>query len=349
MTTPERPAHSASAFSMRDVAAAAQVSRMAVSRAFRTGASIRPELRARILEAAERLGYRPDPLVTKLMTSFAQRRPVNYRETLGVLWWPERWKRSVSPASFAAKLRAGLEASAVHHGCRIDHFIVGKTSTAALARVLAARHIQGVILTPPTTPDAAPPPLDWTRLSVMVVGSSLREPAFNRVHQDHYAAMVSVVNRLRKRGFTRPALVVNPGLEERMQRAYTAAFLAHDAGPPSHVLHLRSFETALLAKRLKALRPDVVIIDTEARLPAVRRALGKMADCEMVSMDVKKLDGETSGIFQNPHRMAECAIDLLMQARLRHETGVPAEPMVILTPGVWVEDGRIHPPASVES
>ncbi len=338
MANPDRPAHPApTAVSMRDVAAAANTSRMAVSRAFRPGASIRPELRGRILEAAERLGYRPDPLVTKLMTSFAQRRAVRYRETLGVLWWPERWKHTASPASFAAKLHAGLEDSAVHHGCRIDHFILGKTSTAALERMLAARHIQGVILTPPTTPDAAAPRLDWTKLSVIAVGSSLREPAFNRVHQHHYAAMVHVVHRLRERGFQRPVLVVSSELEERMQRAYTAAFLAHNAGPPERVLHLRSFEPAGLARRLKSLRPDVVIIDTEAWLPTVRRALGNASRCKLVSLDVKKINGETAGIFQSPRRMAECAIDLLMQARLRQETGVPAEPMVILTPGVWVE------------
>lgn len=323
---------------MRDVAAAADVSRMAVSRAFRPGASIRPELRRRILEAAERLGYRPNPLVTKLMTSFAQRRTVTYRETLGVLWWPEHWKQTASPMGFAGKLRAGLEAAAAHHGCRIDHFVLGKKTTApALDRMLAARHIQGVILTPPATPDATAPRLDWTKLSVMAVGSSLREPAFNRVHQHHYAAMVDVVHRLRERGFRRPALVVSAELEERMQRAYTAAFLAHDAGPPERILHLNSAEPDGLARRLKSLRPDVVIIDIEARLPAVRKALGKAGRCELVSMDVKKADGETPGIFQNPRRMAECAIDLLVQARLHHETGVPAEPMVVLTPGVWVE------------
>jgi len=322
---------------MRDVAAAANTSRMAVSRAFRPGAYIRPELRQRILEVAARMDYRPDSLVTKLMTSFAQRRPVHYRETLGILWWPERWADLASPESFAAKLHAGLDASAVQHGCRTDHFILGKTSTAALQRMLAARHIQGVILTPPATPDAAAPRLDWTKLSVMVVGSSLQKPAFNRVHQHHYSAMIDVVHRLREQGFRRPVLVVGSELEERMQRAYTAAFLAHEAGPPERILHLRSIEPAGLAKRLKHLRPDVVIIDIEARLPAIRRALGKGRRCTLVSLDVDRLDGDTPGIFQNPRRMAECAIDLLMQARLRHETGVPAEPMVILTPGVWVE------------
>ncbi|HEY9247931.1 MAG TPA: hypothetical protein VIO38_02320, partial [Rariglobus sp.] len=229
------------------------------------------------------------------------------------------------------------------HGCRIDHFVLGKTSTAALQRMLATRRIQGVILTPPTSPDAAAPRLDWTRLSVMVVGSSLREPAFNRVHQHHYAAMVDVIRRLRESGFLRPVLIVSAELEERMQRAYTAAFLAHDAGPPARILHLRSDEPAGLARHLKKLRPDVIITDTEAWLPAVRRALGDSRRCKLVSLDVRKIDGETPGIFQNPRRMAECAIDLLMQARLRQETGIPAEPMVILTPGVWVAGGRPNP------
>ena len=337
MPAPDRPA-SPTAVSMRDVAAAANASRMAVSRAFRAGSSLRPELRARILAAAERLGYRPDPLVTKLMTSFAQRRAVHYRETLAALWWPDRWKQTKTPGSFSANLLSGMEASAQRHGCRIDHLILGKSSASALDRTLATRHIRGVILTPPTTPGSVAPALDWDKLSVMVIGSSLQEPGFNRIHQHHYAAMVNTLHHLRTRGFKRPVLVVRTELNERMQRAYTAAFSAHDAGPPENILSLPSFDAGDLAARLKPLHPDVVIVDTDAWLPLVKRALGRRAArCGLVSLDVEHADGPVSGVFQNAGRMGGCAIDFLVQARLQNETGLAPEPMTILTPGLWVE------------
>lgn len=50
-----------------DVARAAGVSQSAVSRAFTPGASIAPDTRLRIMEAAERLGYRPNLLARSLI------------------------------------------------------------------------------------------------------------------------------------------------------------------------------------------------------------------------------------------------------------------------------------------
>lgn len=49
-----------------EVAAAAGVSRSAVSRAFTEGASVAPATRARVIAAAERLGYRPNALASGL-------------------------------------------------------------------------------------------------------------------------------------------------------------------------------------------------------------------------------------------------------------------------------------------
>lgn len=324
--------------SMRKLAALLGTSRSTVSRAFRDDASVSPELRARIRKAAAAQGYRPDPMVTELMTSFAQRRPVNYRETLGVLWWPDRWSQSAVAGSFAARLRAGLDAAAVRHGCKVSHFVVGRVSDAALGRTLRARGIQGVVITPPTAPDTPAPALDWTRLSVMVVGRSLPEASWNRVHQDHYAALVEVLHRLRARGFRRPVLLAQRNLEERMQRAYTAAFLAHEAGPPSHVIHAESRDALILARCLRGLDPDVLIADTEQWEAAVRALPGDFATrVGFVCLDVDAAAGPVSGIFQNASRMAEGAIDLLMQARLRHETGLLDEPLAVLTPGRWIE------------
>lgn len=321
---------------MRKLAAKLGTSRSTVSRAFRDDASVSAGLRERIRAAAAEHGYHPDPMVTELMTSFAQRRPVSYRETLGVLWWPERWEQTGKPDSFAAQLRAGLDAAALKHGCRLTPFVLDGRD-AALARTLRTRQIQGLILTPPTTPDADAPRLDWEKFSAMAIGRSLGAPIFNRVHQDHYGALVGVLRRLRERGFSRPVLLVHANVEERMQRAYTAAFLAHAEAPASHVLHLENFDPAALHRKLARLETDVVIADVGAWQEALRARPERARGVGFVCMDVERAGDEMTGIFQNAARMGECAVDLLMQARLRHATGVPAEPMTVLTPGAWNE------------
>ena len=53
---------------LKDVAEAAGVSRSAVSRAFTEGAPVSPEMKQRVLEAAEALGYTPNALASSLTT-----------------------------------------------------------------------------------------------------------------------------------------------------------------------------------------------------------------------------------------------------------------------------------------
>ncbi|MBP2300637.1 LacI family DNA-binding transcriptional regulator [Azospirillum picis] len=51
-----------------DVARLAGVSQSAVSRCFTDGASVSPEMRARVLDAAQRLSYRPNAIARSLTT-----------------------------------------------------------------------------------------------------------------------------------------------------------------------------------------------------------------------------------------------------------------------------------------
>ncbi|KQW44977.1 LacI family transcriptional regulator [Pelomonas sp. Root662] len=67
---PRRPVSSVSKNSVTsiDVARLAEVSQSAVSRTFTPGASVAPETRARVLEAARKLGYRPNAIASTLST-----------------------------------------------------------------------------------------------------------------------------------------------------------------------------------------------------------------------------------------------------------------------------------------
>ena len=65
---PRRPAPKVNKHSVTsiDVARLAEVSQPAVSRSFTPGASVAPETRARVLEAARKLGYRPNAIASTL-------------------------------------------------------------------------------------------------------------------------------------------------------------------------------------------------------------------------------------------------------------------------------------------
>lgn len=343
---PAAPSENSPPISIRKLARLLGASRSTISRAFRDSASVRPELRERILAEAARHGYRPDPLVSELMTSFARRRPVGYRETLGVLWWPERWEQSEVPGTFANRVRIGLAGAAERHGCRLNPFVLRRGGAPALMRTLAARNIHGLVITSPSEPDQPAPALDWASLSTVVIGRSLPAPGFDRVHHNHYAAMVDALGRLKALGFRRPVLLADVGLEERMQRAYTGAFLAHGGGGPSHVLHLNSKDPAPLARKLKAISHDVIIADVDEWEDTIRALPPGLRDRGFVALDVRRSDGPVTGVYQNIEKISGCAIDLLLQRRLHNERGVPADPISMLISGAWVEGASLKKAAA---
>ena len=326
--------------SLRQVAGAAGVSRMTVSRAFKPGASIRPEVRTRVLAVARELGYAPDQMVTELMTSFVKRRLVKYRETFAALWWPERWAWQRTGIGLGAAMRRGLEKGAARHGCAVEHTVLAeKMSARSLMRMLKARGIRGLILTPPVTAETTPPALDWNDFSVVIMGSSLRSPRLHRAQASHYAAMVGVLETVKRRGYRRPCLLVRIDLEERMQRAYAGAFLAWEPDGAERIWHASAPETPGLKAWMEKTRPDVVIADTDGWRTVLPPTMGEGA---FVSLAVEDPAGPITGNYQNFERVAESSVDLLAQARLRHETGEPAEPLIMLTTGFWVEGSSLR-------
>src|SRR5688572_11182124 len=73
------------ALTMQQVAAAAGVSKATVSLALHDDPRITAEVRAKVQEAARRLGYRPNPLLAVHMAHLRTSRPARWQATLGFL------------------------------------------------------------------------------------------------------------------------------------------------------------------------------------------------------------------------------------------------------------------------
>jgi LacI family transcriptional regulator len=73
---------------MREVAAKAGVSAVAVSYALRGVPGVSKETRQTIISAAESLGYRPDPLLSHLMYHLRSRRIPKSAHNIALLHWP---------------------------------------------------------------------------------------------------------------------------------------------------------------------------------------------------------------------------------------------------------------------
>jgi DNA-binding LacI/PurR family transcriptional regulator len=121
---------------MRDIANAAGVAQSTVSRVLNNAASpvsIAPETRERILEAAARLGYRPNPLARALRGAPTM--------LIGAI------VRDITDPFFARAIEAlYVEAIARGYNVVLGHAHGRATEALALATVLETRHCDAIIL-----------------------------------------------------------------------------------------------------------------------------------------------------------------------------------------------------------
>jgi DNA-binding LacI/PurR family transcriptional regulator len=121
---------------MRDIAAAADVSQSTVSRVLSgvaTAVPIAPETRERVVQAARQLGYRPNPLARGLRGASTN--------LLGAV------VRDFSDPFFAGAIEALVTESTAHgYNVVLGHAPVGGDGSVSLTAVLETRHTDAIIL-----------------------------------------------------------------------------------------------------------------------------------------------------------------------------------------------------------
>ncbi|MDF3130963.1 LacI family DNA-binding transcriptional regulator [Kiritimatiellaeota bacterium B1221] len=326
--------------SLRQIAEAVGVSRMMVSRAFSPEASIRPEMRVEILKKAGEMGYKPDHMVSELMSSFAARKSVTYRETVAVIWCPVFWKEVENMNSYSHQTYQGLEKGAQHHGLKLEHIqITAELNPKALNRILKARGIQSIIITPSSQADIPAPELDWQDYSAVHIGSSFKDPPLHRSQVSHFYSMMLALEQIHQKGYRRPVLMLDMDFETRTHRAYSAAFMAWETGGEKRIFRSKIENASEKIGGLKKMNPDMIIGNKsqwhafqEAHCPGVGFAsMSRLID-----------DGTIAGILQPVALIAESAVDLVMASRLRKETGIPEIPKTLLHNGKWVEGSSLR-------
>lgn len=205
--------------SVRDVAAAAGVSVGSVSRVLNASGYASADLRQRVLDAVERLGYEPDFTARHLRTGHSR--------TIGYLL------PNIANPFLAAHL-SEVERLTQQAGYSL---LVGSSERPARDRELVAffenRRLEGIIASPSHEyPDKAECPFTRTALPTVVVDRELGD-AFDSVLVDHFHGLRQAMEYLLVLGHRRVALFcssdkLRPGREKL--RGYQAALAA--AGLP---------------------------------------------------------------------------------------------------------------------
>jgi len=310
--------------SLKDVATAAGVSHMTVSRVARGERTVRPSTVAKVQRFLRQLDYHPDPALSALA---AYRTRSHSRATGSVLAFLET---EVLP--YNQLLLEGARQEATRLGYAIKVFTLPSSSSGQrqLSRLLFHRGIRGVMLSPSNRPQHLQE-WNWSQFAPVAIGALRNEPPMHAVAVDYFQGLQTAYTGLKEMGYRRIGLFLQESLEARTNHLWLGAYLSL-ARPQLHPL---LFNPAALSNRslnlwLKRERPDAVLTihrDWHERLAqagvaaAYLNDIGPYPGAPHLRLDARHIGRES--------------VQLAHLLLLRQELGLPTLPKMILLRGEW--------------
>ena len=318
--------------SLLDVARAVGVSHVAVSLALRGDRRISTRRRSEIQAAAERLGYRPDPMLSSLAAYRQTKHPVTISATVA---WLNQWKdpKSLYRLHEFDAYWHGARTAADRLGYRVEEFVVdGEMTGDRLQRILTTRGVRGILI-PPHTEGLELSGFDWSQFSIVRFGISVKQPRAHVVTSDQMNCAVTsrVFDRKTGGNFRAGYLSTQDALAPKPRRL-----------PP---LFLEDETTLRAADRLRAwlktAAPDAVI-STQPVLATLLAKIGWKVPRDVGVAALSVLDGNFDcGVDQNSSEIGSVAMRTLAGLIHQNERGIPNYCRRILVEGRWVEGSSL--------
>ncbi len=326
---------------IREIARHAKVSRSTVSAALRDHHSISLETRRRIKALADKLGYRPDPTIAKVMGAIARHSSDSATSPIILLTdWPvpAPWKK------FNLGLKRfydGMLARTTELGYRLDELWLRSRgmSPRRIEQILESRGIEGIaVLNYPEAP--ARLPLNLSSYASVVVGRALVQPRLYAIDHDHHQGLLECLNQVALRGYRRPGLILTHDAHERTMHCWAAAyqyFLSHLASRdriPCLLINLT--DAAEVKKWMRTYKPDVIIGADPALIELLESIGLKVPESIGFAALFWREDApRAAGIDTQDEAQGARCIDLLIEQMRRNQHGVPNRPETILFDGFW--------------
>lgn len=325
---------------MREIAREAGCSVMTVSLALRNSHRISADTRRHVQEVARRLGYRPNPMVSALMTHLSTSRPVVHQANIAFLAAREVWRQSW----VSEELYGGVRDRAEELGFLVDKIWLdgSEGSPDRLQKILRSRNIQGAVVAPlPETGvlDA----IHWEDLSSVAIGNTVISPRLHRVTNHQYHGMQLILETLRAKGYRRIGLALETFVDDKVDRTWSSGLTGYQLRWP-----VKERVPPLLGliypddvrKWMTRHRPDVVIGLDRALDSLMELGIGIPGDVAFVHLSVPYVafpEIDVSGLNQQWRAAAAAAVDSVVAQLYRNERGISREPKTIMLEGAWYE------------
>lgn len=326
---------------------------MTVSRALRNHPEVSVATRERIQSLAMDLGYRPNPMVSVLMSQVAHSRKPTFLPTLIYVWSHSVIKSKKDLHLSRGSYFKGANERAQEHGFQLDAMRLNDDgmSQQRFSDILRARGTPGIIIAPQESAEGYYE-LDWAAFAAVAIGYSIRSPRLHRVCLNYHSGIIHALHQLYEKGFRRFGLVLGRKTDQRILHLWSSGFLTFHwdrkmPGEPK-IMVSEHFTKQCYGEWFRKSRPEVVFCYEKNQLIQWTREIeaereSKTPRCRFIHLDQDFVEHPELfiGSMQSCRRqMGAAAIDLLV-GRIKHnETGVPETPKtVVIDPQVVWHEG----------
>jgi DNA-binding LacI/PurR family transcriptional regulator len=226
---PRRPSPK-SRIGLREIAAAADLSVMAVSLALRDSPKISVATRERVRRLAQELGYQPDPELSRLMRHLRTSRTLSGTTGLAIVdlypsgaFEEHDYNRLIRESALRRAQQLGLSVTMLHGA---DY----KLNLRSMLNVVRHRGLEGALLLPPIVPLELDPAIGWHGISVVATSNSILSPRFHCVVPHQFANMMHLIEAVQAQGYRRICGIFDEHFDERTAHNFTAALTWHHHG-----------------------------------------------------------------------------------------------------------------------
>ncbi len=336
----------------RMIAKAAGVTQAAVSLALRGDRSIPTATRQRIMDCAQKLGYRPNSYISALMAHVRAGRPPQDNGCIALVVnatsqkeWLGDPKGRFDPGVETFRLQyEGISNRAESLGFRCEAFFLQSPgmSAARLDNILDSRGIVGVVLMPPQgNPD--PISLTWSRYAVATIAYGWRSPEMDRVTTHHRHNVHAAFAQLHERGYQKIGVCLPPEAIGGVDLNWQAGFLLERArrrfpSPiPQFVGKPGQCPIDKFKKWIDRNKPEALVTLVGHEMEWLDNlGLKCPEDIGLICVN-RPLQSTLSGMEENHLVIGATVADLVVAQITRNEFGLPEHPKLILIEGSWVE------------
>jgi LacI family fructose operon transcriptional repressor len=315
-----------------------------VSLALRNDPKLRKTTGDSIREAAQRLGYVPNPLVSALMTQVRNKRVTRSARIALISRLKHGVTRSSSQNIFYSSLYQSIVKHAESRGFGIDEFYLGcdKLSDARLADILKARGIHGILLFPGShDPKIEYPELPWGRFSTVLIGHNTLQNKLHQVVPDYSFNIDCALDHTQAQGETKIGFAVTRAVNQATNRHWSSRFLLYQNSiSKRHRVPMllsesdSNFRSELVGWYHKY-RPEVLLIAGEgAHRLLVRNGVRIPDDVQLVNL-VQRGEVGLAGIAPNTDQVGHVAVEFLVSLLETNKSGLPPVPQTIAIKGHW--------------